>query len=128
MDKPASQPSTVDEYIALFPPEVQAKLGKIRAAIHEVAPGVGERIAYRMPAFSLEGDIAYFAAFAKHIGFYPLPAALEAFREQLAPYKTAKGSVRFPLDKEPPYELIKDIVRFRMAEKAAGAAEKKTNR
>jgi len=126
MEKEKDQPTTIDEYIAAFPPGVRAKLEKIRAAIHEAAPEAKERMAYRMPAFSQDGDLAFFAAFKAHIGFYPLPAAMEAFRERLAPYKTAKGSVQFPLDEEPPYELIKDMVRFRLAENAAKAAAKKT--
>lgn len=122
MEKKIDQPATIDEYISSFPPAIRAKLEGIRAAIREAAPAARERIAYRMPAFSQDGDLAFFAAFKTHIGFYPLPAAMEAFRERLAPYKTAKGSVQFPLDDEPPYELIKDMVRFRLAENAAKAA------
>ena len=125
MDTKASQPATIDEYIAAFPPEVHAKLERIRAAIREAAPEAKERIAYRMPAFSQDGDLAFFAAFKAHIGFYPLPAAMDAFQERLASYKTAKGSVQFPLDEEPPYELIKDMIRFRLAENAAKAATKR---
>jgi uncharacterized protein YdhG (YjbR/CyaY superfamily) len=125
MEKKTEQPTTIDGYIAAFPPEVRAKLERIRAAIREAAPNAQERIAYRMPAFSQDGDLAFFAAFKAHIGFYPLPAAMEAFRERLAPYKTAKGSVQFPLDEEPPYELIKDMVRFRLAENAAKAAARR---
>lgn len=122
MDKEG--PKTVDEYIAQFPPEVRAKLERIRAAIHEAAPEAAERMAYRMPAFSLNGDLAFFAAFKEHIGFYPLPEALETFSERLAPYGQGKGSVRFPLGEEPPYELIRDMVRFRVAANARKAAEK----
>lgn len=125
MEKKTDQPTTIDEYIAGFPPEVRAKLERIRAAIREAAPEAKERIAYRMPAFSQDGDLAFFAAFKAHIGFYPLPAAMEAFSERLAHYKTAKGSVQFPLDEEPPCELIKDMVRFRLAENAAKAAAKR---
>jgi uncharacterized protein YdhG (YjbR/CyaY superfamily) len=97
MDKATSAPTTVDEYIAQFPPEVRAKLERLRAAIHEAVHGAAERIAYRMPAFSLNGDLAFFAAFKNHLGFYPLPAALDAFRERLARYRSAKGSVQFPI-------------------------------
>jgi uncharacterized protein YdhG (YjbR/CyaY superfamily) len=125
MDKATSAPTTVDEYIAQFPPEVRAKLERLRAAIHEAVPGAAERIAYRMPAFSLNGDLAFFAAFKNHIGFYPLPAALDAFRERLARYRSTKGSVQFPIGEEPPYDLVKDMVRFRVAENAKKAAAKR---
>jgi uncharacterized protein YdhG (YjbR/CyaY superfamily) len=108
-------PKTVDEYIARFPPEVRAILERLRAVIREEAPGARERIAYGMPAFSLRKDIVYFAAFKRHIGLYPLPAGIEAFKERLAPYKTGKGSVQFPLDRELPYDLVRDIVRARIA-------------
>lgn len=125
MDTKSPVPATVDDYIAQFPPEVRAKLERLRAAILEAAPGAAERMAYRMPAFSLNGDLAFFAAFKGHIGFYPLPSALDSFRDRLAPYKTAKGSVRFPIGEEPPYDLVKDMVRFRVEENARKAATKK---
>ena len=118
MDGMTEQPASIDEYIAAFPPEVRAKLERIRAAIREAAPEAKERMAYRMPAFSQDGDLAFFAAFKAHIGFYPLPAAMEAFRERLAPYKTAKGSVQFPLDRPLPVDLIRRIVEFRVRELA----------
>jgi uncharacterized protein YdhG (YjbR/CyaY superfamily) len=125
MDQKTQLPATVDEYIAQFPPEIRKKLERIRAAIHEAAPGAVERIAYRMPAFSLNGDLAFFAAFKNHIGFYPLPSALESFKERLAPYAQGKGSVQFPIGEEPPYELIKDMVRFRVEANAKKAVGKK---
>ena len=116
---PEAAPGTVDEYIARFPPEVRVKLEALRAAIRELAPEAEEKIAYGMPAYSLNGPLVYYAAHKGHIGLYPLPEAIEEFRERLAPYKTAKGSVQFPLEAELPLELIKDMVRSRLKAKAA---------
>ncbi len=116
---------TVDEYIAAFPPATRRILKKLRAAIKEAAPEAGESIAYRMPAYSQDGPLVYFAAFKEHIGFYPLPEAIGDFAERLAPYAKAKGSVRFPLDEEPPYELVKEIVRYRLEHNRAKAAAKR---
>jgi Uncharacterized conserved protein len=122
--KEGSVPGTVDEYIAQFPPEVQEKMRKLRAAIKEAAPEAVEKISYRMPAYAQDGDLVFFAAFKKHIGFYPLPDALEDFEERLARYERGKGSVQFPLTEEPPYGLVQDIVRYRLAANARKAAEK----
>jgi uncharacterized protein YdhG (YjbR/CyaY superfamily) len=118
-------PANVDEYIAQFPPDVQKKLQRLRAAIKEAAPDAKEKISYRMPAYSQDGDLAFFAAFKSHIGFYPLPEALGDFSERLAPYAQGKGSVQFPLDEEPPLALVKDIVRYRLAANRRKAEAKK---
>lgn len=124
-------PTNVDEYIAQFPPDVRRKLSALRAAIKEAAPEAIERISYRMPSYSQDGYLAFFAAFKNHIGFYPLPEALEDFEDRLAPYARGKGSVQFPIDEEPPYDLVKDIVRYRIEAnerkaEAKEAAKKKT--
>lgn len=111
----AGAPRSVDEYIAQFPPEVRAKLEALRAAIKEAAPEAAEKIGYRMPAYEQNGYLVFFAAFKSHIGLYPLPEALDDFAARLSRYERGKGSVRFPLDEEPPYELVKDIVRYRLA-------------
>ena len=124
MNVSADLPATVDEYIAQFSPEVRRKLEALRAAIREAAPEAVEKIGYRMPAYSQDGDLVYFAAFKGHIGFYPLPEALGDFEARLAPYARGKGTVQFPLDEEPPLDLVKDIVRYRLEANARKAAEK----
>jgi uncharacterized protein YdhG (YjbR/CyaY superfamily) len=110
------QPTTVGEYIAQYPEDVQQILRQIRAVIKESAPEAEERISYRMPGYFLNGPLVYFAAFKHHIGFYPTGAGIEAFKEQLGTYKWSKGAVQFPLDKSIPYDLIATIVKQRVAE------------
>ncbi len=117
-------PKTIDEYIAGFPPDVQVILQKIRMTIRKAAPGAAETIKYRMPTFTLNGDLVYFAAFKKHIGFYPIPTGIEAFQKELSVYQQGKGSVQFPLDKPIPYALISRIVKFRVKENLERAAAK----
>jgi len=115
-------PKNIDEYIASFPPEVQAILEKIRLTIRKAAPGAEETIKYQMPTFTLHGNLVYFAAFKTHIGFYPIPTGIEKFKKELAPYKQGKGSVQFPLDQPIPYGLISKIVKFRVQENMAKTA------
>ena len=106
--------NAIDEYIAQFKPEIQEILKKIRALIHEIAPGSFETISYQMPAFLFNGKpLAYFAVFKKHIGFYPTPTGIDEFNEDLSSYKHGKGSVQFPLNKPIPFDLIARIVQFR---------------
>lgn len=108
--------TTIDEYIASSPAEVQERLLKMRKTINGAAPDAEEAIRYGMPTFRLNGkNLVHFAAFAHHIGFYPVPTGIETFREELSPYKQGKGSVQFPLGEAIP-ELVKKIVRFRAAE------------
>ncbi|MCL6460191.1 MAG: DUF1801 domain-containing protein [Gorillibacterium sp.] len=119
---------SIDEYISQFTPEVQEKLEAIRKVIKEAAPEAEEKISYQMPTFVLHGNLVHFAAFKNHIGFYPAPRGIEAFKDELSQYKGAKGSVQFPLEKPLPYELISRIVRFRATEnieRAEGKAKKK---
>jgi len=119
--------SSVDEYIATFPEEVQTILQELRAVIKEAAPEATERISYQLPTFFLHGNLVHFAAYKKHIGFYPTPSGITAFQEELAGYPGAKGSVQFPLDQPLPLDLIRRIVRFRVAanlEKHAAKAKK----
>jgi uncharacterized protein YdhG (YjbR/CyaY superfamily) len=125
MEKDADAPETVDEYIARFPTKVRARLSRMRKEIKAAAPEAEERIGYGMPGYYLNGPLVYFAAFERHIGFYALPGAQVVFKEQLKQYKSGKGSVQFPLDEEPPYGLIGEIVRFRVKENEAKAAMKK---
>jgi uncharacterized protein YdhG (YjbR/CyaY superfamily) len=108
--------TTIDEYIASQPEDRQKVLQELRAAIHAAAPDAEEKISYQMPTFALKGNLVHFAAFKNHIGFYPVPTALDAFQEELASFKTSKGGVQFPLDKPLPLDLIRRIVEFRVAE------------
>jgi uncharacterized protein YdhG (YjbR/CyaY superfamily) len=108
-------PKDIDEYIAGFPEDVQEILQKIRMTIRKAAPEAEETIKYRMPTFTLNGNLVHFAAFKHHIGLYPVPRAIETFKEELSSYKGAKGSVQFPLDEPIPYDLISRIVEFRVA-------------
>jgi len=117
-------PKTIDEYIAGFPPDVQAVLQKIRATISEAAPAAEEAIAYQIPTFRLHGNLIHFAAFKKHIGMYPAPRESEAFKEELSAYEGGKGTVQFPLDQPVPFDLIRRIVRFRVKENSSSAGGK----
>lgn len=116
--------STIDEYIAAFPVEVQKKLQEMRAAIKAAAPNASEKISYQMPTFVLNGNLVHFAAFKNHLGFYPVPTGIDKFKKELAAYKTSKGAVQFPLDKPLPLALIRRIVKFRVAENLKKAEEK----
>lgn len=119
---------SVDEYITQFPFDVQEILKTLRGVIKESAPDAKEKISYQMPTFELHGNLVHFAAFKKHIGLYPAPSGIDAFKLELSEYKGAKGSVQFPIDKPLPYELISKIVKFRVAEnmeQAEGRLRKK---
>ena len=128
MTNDKTAPTNIDEYIAQFPPDVQEILQELRATIRAAAPEAEEAISYQMPTFKLKGYLVYFAAYKKHIGFYPVPRGIEAFKEELSAYKGGKGTVQFPIDKPLPLELISKIVRYRVAEnleKAAAKSKKK---
>jgi uncharacterized protein YdhG (YjbR/CyaY superfamily)/predicted GIY-YIG superfamily endonuclease len=107
---------SIDDYIAQFPADVQNKLNELRCVINKAAPNAAEKISYGMPTFYLHKNLVHFAAFKKHIGFYPSPSGIEAFKDELSIYKTSKGTVQFPLDKPLPLDLITRIVEFRVAE------------
>ncbi len=111
----------VDSYIAGFPPDTQEQLQHIRNIIKKVAPKAEEVISYQMPAYKLDGMLVYFAGYKGHIGFYPTPSAIKAFKDELSIYKGAKGSVQFPLGEKLPASLITKIVKFRIAENKAAA-------
>jgi uncharacterized protein YdhG (YjbR/CyaY superfamily) len=110
------KPKSVDEYISGFPEETQVLLEQIRTAIQEVAPQAEEVISYNIPAYKLKGMLVWFAAFSNHIGLYPRGSGIEAFKKELAGYKTSKGAVQFPKDKPIPIALIKKMVKFRLYE------------
>ena len=118
----SSAPANINEYIAGFPESVQTLLRQVRATIREAAPDAQEAIKYAMPAFTLHGNLVYFAAFKNHIGFYATPTGHETFKADLSVYKQGKGSVQFPLDKPLPLDLIRRMVVFRVEEN-----EKKRN-
>ena len=120
-------PRNIDEYIAGFPGDVQKRLEKIRTTIRKAAPAAEEAIKYRMPTFTLNGNLVHFAAYKNHIGFYPAPMGIETFKDELSVYEGGKGSVRFPLDKPIPFGLIGRIVKFRVKntlERAEAKAKK----
>ena len=113
--------NSIDEYIALFPIEVQKILEELRTVIKTSAPGAVEKISYQIPTFFLKGNLVHFAAFKNHIGFYPTPGGIQAFKKELSMYKGAKGSIQFPLDKPLPLDLIGKIVKYRVAENLKNA-------
>lgn len=123
MDK--EMPVSIDQYISEAPQDVQEKLRALRTVIKTEVPDAQERIAYGMPTFSQNGNLVHFAAFKNHIGFFPAPSGIENFKEQLAKYKTSKGTVQFPLNEDIPMDLVREIVRFRLQENLAKASKKK---
>ena len=119
MPMPRKTARTIDEYIKRHPADVRERLEKMRETISKAAPDAVEAISYQIPTFRLNGNLVHFAAFAHHIGFYPTSSGTRAFEEELAPYKWAKGSLQFPLDKPIPYGLVRRIVKFRSKENKA---------
>jgi len=119
MDSQKTTYTTIDEYIAQFPPEIQEKLSEIRAVIRTAAPSASEKISYQMPTFYYNGNLVHFAAFKRHIGFYPAPSGIEQFEEALSKYKTSKGAAQFPLDEPIPFELIRNITAYRYQENSS---------
>ena len=106
----------IDSYIASFPEETRKLLQQLRITISKAAPEAKESINYGIPTFTLKGNLVHFAAFKNHIGFYPTPSGIEAFKKELSGYVGAKGSVQFPLSKPIPFDLITRIVKFRVKE------------
>ena len=120
-----SEHRTIDDYILSFSKDVQKQLRALRAAISEQAPEAEEKISYQMPTFYLNGNLVHFAAHKNHIGFYPTPGAIIYFKKQLMKYKTSKGAVQFPIEESLPITLIKQIVRYRVAEAELKSRKKK---
>lgn len=118
-------PQSVDEYIAQFPGEIQAIMQSIRKTIREAAPQAAEKISWQMPTFYLHGNLVHFAGHKNHLGFYPGDSGVAHFLEELKDFKTSKGAIQFPYNKPLPLELISRIVKFRVQENEARAAEKK---
>jgi len=117
-------PRNIDEYIAGFPRDVQEILEQMRLTIREAAPDAEETISYRMPTFTLKGNLVHFAAHKKHIGLYPTPSGIEKFEDELSAYRSSKGAVQFPLDRPIPFDLISEIVKFRVRENLERAEAK----
>ena len=119
---------SIDEYIARYPRDVQARLKKMRGTIARAAPDAGEAIKYGIPTFTMSGHLVYFGAFKHHISFFPTSSPIREFKEELAGYVVSKGTVQFPHDKPIPYALVKRIVKFRVQESHARAAAKTRKR
>jgi len=116
---------TIDEYIATCSPEVRPILEKIRATVKKAAPDATEKICYRMPTFTMEGNLVHFAAFKSHIGFYPPVRGDAALMKDIARYAGPKGNLRFPLDEQIPYGLITRIVKARVQENRQRTEERR---
>jgi uncharacterized protein YdhG (YjbR/CyaY superfamily) len=117
----------IDQFIAIWPKEIQKHLQQIRQTIRKAAPKAEETISYGIPTFTLKGNLVHFSAFKNRIGFCPAPAAIIAFKKELSAYVTSKGAIQFPLDKPLPLALIHKMVKFRVAENLA-RAELKTKK
>lgn len=115
----------IDEYIASFPAATQKLLEQIRAAIKKAAPAAEEAMKYGIPTFTLNGNLVHFAGYKAHIGFYPAPDGIKAFKKELSVYKRSKGAVQFPLDRPIPVALITKIVKFRVKQNLEKPAKKK---
>ena len=123
--KPAGKaPATIEEYIAGFPADIQKILQDVRTTIGRAAPDAHEAMKYGIPTFVLGGNLVHFGGFKTHVGFYPTPSGIEAFKKQLAVYEGAKGSVQFPVDRPMPLRLISRIVKFRVQETQQKATKK----
>jgi uncharacterized protein YdhG (YjbR/CyaY superfamily) len=120
----ATKYKTVQEYISAQSAPAKAMLQQMRSTIKEAAPGAEEVISYNMPAFKLDGMLVWYAAFKNHIGFYPRPSGLDAFKKEIAVYKRTKGAVQFPMDQPLPLALVTKIVKYRVKENKAEAAAK----
>ena len=116
--------TSIDEYIATFPEDIQKILEELRATIKVAAPEATEKISYQMPTFYLKGNLVHFAAYKRHIGFYPAPRGIEAFKDELARYEGSKGAIRFPIGEPLPLDLISRIVKFRVADNLKNAEVK----
>jgi len=117
-------PKDIDEYIAGFPTDVQKLLKKVRSTIKKAAPRAEEGISYKIPTFYEDGYLIYFAGYKNHISVYPAPRGVDKFKKELAAYDGGKGTVKFPLDKPIPFDLIARIVKFRLEQNSERAKAK----
>jgi uncharacterized protein YdhG (YjbR/CyaY superfamily) len=121
-------PETIDDYVARFPSDVRRDLTRIRNTIRKAAPKAKEKISYKIPAFTLDGNLIYFAAFKKHIGLYPGTSTIRKFKKKLSAYECTKGAIRFPFGNAIPVSLIAEIVKFRVTENREASAAKAKSR
>lgn len=119
---------TIDEYIKTCEPEIQKILQEIRRVVHEAAPDATEKISWDMPTFYLYGNLIHFMAHKAHIGFYPGASGVENFEKKLGEYHTSKGAIQFPIAKPMPYDLITQIVKFRVKENLMFNEEKRNKK
>lgn len=124
----STPPQTMDDYIAGFPPDVQAILTQVRTTIKQAAPKAEETLKYKIPTFTLKGNLVSFAAYKHHIGLYPAPTGTQKFNKALSVYRTAKSSVRFPLDQPIPFDLISQLVKFRVKDQLKRAETRQTKK
>lgn len=125
MNKYIKTPESIDEYIGNYPEEIQFLLKSIRIAIRKSAPDAKEAIKYSIPTYTLNGNLVHFGASKNHIGFYPAPSGISAFRKELSQYKVSKGAIQFPFNKKLPLSLISRIVKFRVKENLLKPVKKK---
>lgn len=117
--------TTIDEYIARYPADIQDKLQAMRKVIREAAPEAKEKISWGMATFDYFGNLVHFAANKAHIGFYPGASGVEVFKDRITEYKSSKGAIQFPYNKPMPFDLISEIVGFRIDENRRIAQEKR---
>lgn len=128
MKAPSTKFKTVEEYFSAFPLKTRNILKGLRKTIKQVVPQAEELISYNMPAFKLHGMLVYYAAYDRHIGFYPTSSPIRVFKEELKNYKTSKGAIQFPIEKAIPATLVKKIVKFRVNENLEKEARKKNKK
>ena len=116
MERRKKQVNAIDDYIALFPKQIQEVLQELRQTIKESAPRAQEAISYQIPTFKLNGNLVHFAAYKNHIGFYPTSSGISKFQKELSKYELSKGTVRFPLGEPVPFGLVRKIVKYRVKE------------
>jgi uncharacterized protein YdhG (YjbR/CyaY superfamily) len=114
----------IDEYIAGFDPEIQKTLKKLRDFVKSEVPEASEKISYGMPTFYLKGNLVHFAAFKDHYGFFPGPSGIDEFEKELIPYRCGKGTLRFPFNKQIPWDILKKVIQYRVEENLKKAKEK----
>ncbi|MEO6733762.1 MAG: DUF1801 domain-containing protein [Ferruginibacter sp.] len=122
--KTMNSPTNIDQYIAGFPKHMQDILERLRTTIKKAAPDAEEKIGYGIPTFFLNGNLVHFGGYKNHIGFYPAPSGIEAFKKELSVFEGAKGSIKFPIDHPLPLDLISKIVKFRVQENLGKAGAK----
>ncbi|MDR2782313.1 MAG: DUF1801 domain-containing protein [Treponema sp.] len=112
----AEEIKNIDEYIANFDTEIQKTLNELRNFIRSEAPDATEKISYGMPTFYLKGNLVHFAAFKDHYGFFPSPSGIDEFEKELSPYRSGKGTLRFPFNKHIPWDILRKVIRYRVEE------------